>query len=201
MGLPKFFFILVLSSALQGQPQFHGIKGRTIDPSGLSVPNVRVVLHNIGTGDQLNVLTDTRGNFAFGCIPDGDYRLTISSDGFFAQTIEKIAYFYPKDLALSVHMIINPPDEQFIFIGDPVVLNIVDSATKQNLGGARALVLGPGSGKDTEKEVDSCGRVYWYLKPGDYSFKIAREGYQAKEISIRVSGPRSLTVDLEKIKK
>jgi hypothetical protein len=55
--------------------------GTVFDPSGASIPNVRVILSLAG-GETLETRTDARGNWVFDSIRAGRLRITIDAQGF-----------------------------------------------------------------------------------------------------------------------
>lgn len=72
-------FIPVLSaqSIISGD-----ITGTVTDPSGASLPNAQVTLHNTGTGASQTASTNTEGVYRFAFIPPGSYSVSVTAQGF-----------------------------------------------------------------------------------------------------------------------
>jgi hypothetical protein len=58
------------------------IVGNVKDPSGASIPNVSVTIHNQETNDERVATTNTEGYYEFPLLPGGQYRITAEATGF-----------------------------------------------------------------------------------------------------------------------
>lgn len=58
------------------------ISGSVSDPSGLSVPNAKVVAKNVGTGIERSTTTNSAGLYSFPSMGVGTYELVVNHDGF-----------------------------------------------------------------------------------------------------------------------
>lgn len=58
------------------------ISGSVSDPSGLSVPNAKVVAKSVGTGVERSTTTNSAGLYSFPSMGVGSYELVVSRDGF-----------------------------------------------------------------------------------------------------------------------
>jgi hypothetical protein len=55
-----------------------GINGRVVDATGATLPNARIELENIDTGQRLTTTSDSDGNFRIADMPAGRYRIVTS---------------------------------------------------------------------------------------------------------------------------
>lgn len=69
--------LLCFLLALPGAAQTSGgvVTGRVTDATGANVPNARIELENIETGQRITVVTDAAGVYTFSGIPGGRYRI------------------------------------------------------------------------------------------------------------------------------
>ena len=88
--LRAFVAVLALSSAALAQSVSGSITGTVQDPTGLPVSDAKVTLVNAVTATQRETQSDVRGVFAFGLVPPGEYRVSVSSPGFKALVKEGI---------------------------------------------------------------------------------------------------------------
>src|SRR5215472_17165592 len=76
------FALWVASSALGQTAGTGALTGTVSDPSGSSVPNVRVTAMNGDTGQTRAAQTDGRGVYTLTLLPPGAYRVTFTAMGF-----------------------------------------------------------------------------------------------------------------------
>src|SRR5260370_41979387 len=62
------------------------VLGTVADSSGSVIPNAKVTLLRISTGDKRQTVTDSNGNYSFPLIEIGDYTVTVGMEGFKTQT-------------------------------------------------------------------------------------------------------------------
>ncbi len=62
------------------------ISGTISDATGAVVPNAKINVHNDGTGQALSVTTDAHGSYTLTNIQPGNYTLSVSAEGFQAET-------------------------------------------------------------------------------------------------------------------
>ena len=85
--------VLVISAPYvhaQSQATTGVIEGRVLDESGAVVRGATVVLTNVGTNFQKNLVTDENGKFRGLLMPLGDYRISVGLQGFTTQIQEGI---------------------------------------------------------------------------------------------------------------
>jgi hypothetical protein len=74
----------------QSQATTGVIEGRVLDESGATLPGATVVLTNVGTNYEKTLVTDGEGRFRGVLMPLGDYRITVSMQGFATRIQEGI---------------------------------------------------------------------------------------------------------------
>lgn len=74
-------FVLALPGALHAQNS-GTISGTVTDPTGAVVPKATVEIHNLVSGYNRTVTTDTSGNFSFPNVPFNPYHVTVTAAGF-----------------------------------------------------------------------------------------------------------------------
>jgi uncharacterized surface anchored protein len=95
-------------------------------------------------------------------------------------------------------MVFNPLAGRFVYPENLVVLEIVDSTTKDRIEGAIVTMVGSNLQRNTGRNTDSCGKVSWRLRAGMYRFLISKEGYNSREVGFSINESRSLLVELIK---
>ncbi|MCZ2080235.1 MAG: TonB-dependent receptor [Bryobacteraceae bacterium] len=58
------------------------IRGLITDPTGAAVPNARVTIRNVDTGEERNAVSDAGGSYAFPSVVPGTYDVTVTHPGF-----------------------------------------------------------------------------------------------------------------------
>ncbi len=81
---------LSLAASAWAQFETATILGFVRDPAQASVPGARVRLENLGTGQQIEKVTDESGYFEFPLLRIGRYRITVEKDGFATATISEV---------------------------------------------------------------------------------------------------------------
>jgi hypothetical protein len=57
------------------------VQGTITDATGADVPNAKIVIHNVATGEERTTQTDTAGLYSFAALPVGTYRMTVTAPG------------------------------------------------------------------------------------------------------------------------
>jgi hypothetical protein len=82
--------ILVSSVVAGAQTYRGGIAGNVLDSTGATIPNAKVVLKNIETGESRESNTTGSGAYVFQDLQIGSYSVTVSAPGFGELTLNKI---------------------------------------------------------------------------------------------------------------
>lgn len=73
---------LALSSAVSAQTPLGAVTGTITDPQGAGIPNVKVVVTNVGTTLPFAGVSSNDGTYIIPNVPIGSYELSASADGF-----------------------------------------------------------------------------------------------------------------------
>src|SRR5262245_20773803 len=66
------------------------LEGSVADPSGHSVPQALVAIHDVQTGLTRSTSTNPEGHFRLGALPVGVYRVEVTAEGFAKAVAEKV---------------------------------------------------------------------------------------------------------------
>lgn len=77
-------------SAAYAQVGAATLSGQVQDATGAVIPDAKVILHNLQTGQERTVQSNSAGTFTFASIPSGDYRVVVTHDGFQSLTRDAI---------------------------------------------------------------------------------------------------------------
>jgi len=80
------FLVLSFSIAVVAQGTTAALSGAVKDQAGKPVPNAKVSLKNISTGQTAETQADAQGNYHFADLAPGQYEISASADGFAAKT-------------------------------------------------------------------------------------------------------------------
>ena len=83
-------FVIVAAATLAAQTFRGGIVGTVADSTGTTVADAKIHAANVGTGLARDTVSAANGDYSFPELPLGDYKLTISKDGFQTQTLTGI---------------------------------------------------------------------------------------------------------------
>src|SRR5258707_15110516 len=77
--------LLFSTSTLLAQTVTGSITGVVTDQTGAVVPNAEGTAENVATGVKRHEGTNNTGTYTVRCLPVGNYRITVSSQGFSTQ--------------------------------------------------------------------------------------------------------------------
>lgn len=83
------FSISFLMATAYGQSTA-AVFGKIFDPAGAVVPEAKIVMANLGTGEERSTLSDGEGNYLIPFLPAGAYRVEVEAKGFQKQVIESV---------------------------------------------------------------------------------------------------------------
>jgi hypothetical protein len=84
-----FSSVLFVSSAAYAQFRA-GVQGSVLDPTGATVPDAAITLHNAETGREARVRSNESGYYVFAGLPPGRYTVTAEKTGFKRLTLENV---------------------------------------------------------------------------------------------------------------
>jgi outer membrane receptor protein involved in Fe transport len=117
------------------------ITGTVTDPSGAAVSNASVVIHNLNTGLERTVQSNTTGSFTLVDVPAGVYKLTVTSAGFNPYPAQ-VQVTVGSSSTLDIHLSVQGTNSQVevsvsgiaeINTTTPEVAQVIDSSQLQNL--------------------------------------------------------------------
>ena len=82
--------LLACASLAHAQQTSATMVGTVTDSSGALVPSVRVRATNLVTNESRETLTDQSGNYTLPFLPNGDYNVTATAQGFKSRKIDKL---------------------------------------------------------------------------------------------------------------
>ncbi len=94
LSLSVVFVSIVLltgGGAILGQAIFGSIQGAVTDPSGASIPDVKVTARNLDTGILFQSASNAAGLYLFGQLPPGSYEVVAEKAGFAKSIQQKVA--------------------------------------------------------------------------------------------------------------
>ena len=87
-GVGILALILLITPAVRAQVATATLSGTVTDPSGAVLPNAKVTIENLATGQSTETHTDADGVFRADNLSPGGYRVSFSVDGLGVRTIE-----------------------------------------------------------------------------------------------------------------
>ena len=81
--MKRLIFLCLAMSALTSAQEFRGtLNGRVADPSGLGVPNAKIVITKTDTNTRSETVTGSDGNYTMPFLAPGSYEVTVEVTGF-----------------------------------------------------------------------------------------------------------------------
>jgi Carboxypeptidase regulatory-like domain len=81
LGLGILLTLLLTASLVLGQESSATLSGTVMDPSGKAVPNAKVSVKNVTTGQATDVQTDAAGAYVVTNLVPGEYEVSASAEG------------------------------------------------------------------------------------------------------------------------
>lgn len=85
VGVASVGVCLLFAGLLQAQAAPATVSGAITDASGNAIPNAKVSVENLSTGQLKQIQTDARGNFSLPGLTPGNYEVSVSAEGFSKQ--------------------------------------------------------------------------------------------------------------------
>jgi len=87
------------------------ISGTVTDPSGAVVTNAQVTVHNISTGADRIVNTESSGLYAVPSLQPGDYKVQVTAPGFSNYTVPKVTINVARQVTVNAHLSVSSAGE------------------------------------------------------------------------------------------
>ena len=127
--------LVLTAAALQAQNTYGSIVGTTTDASGASIPDTRVTLTNIGTGEARPTGTDASGNYQFLNLIPGMYRVDLEKAGFKHFTRDEIQVTAQASVRVDVAMQVGEVGERIEVSAQALALQTESATISQAVGG------------------------------------------------------------------
>lgn len=124
-----------VSVSAQAQNIFGSIAGTVTDPSGAVLPNAKVTVTNLGTGEVRTVPTDTQGNYQVLSLARGDYKISVQASGFKTFSRSPIEVVVDQQARVNVPMQVGAVNQQVTVTAAPPVLQTSSAALGQVISG------------------------------------------------------------------
>lgn len=83
-------FVFIFSFNSLGQINNYSLNGKVFDSNGELIPNASVSIRNVSNGREINLQTDSKGEFFAGNLVKGNYRIIVEANGFSTYSEETI---------------------------------------------------------------------------------------------------------------
>jgi hypothetical protein len=124
---------IFFSQVCFAQQTLGSIEGTTTDASGAVLRNVKVKLHNVGTGFEQTTVSNSNGGYRFQDLPIGTYTVSFSLEGFNSQEHNGVSVFANRTTTESATMQVGKISET-VQVTASNSLNQVDTTNGYVLG-------------------------------------------------------------------
>ena len=146
-ALGLFFLVFMGIGVALGQTDQGAIVGIVTDPSGASVPNAKVSLTNIDTGLVLQTTSTEGGNYAFSPVKIGNYKITITAEGFGTYTQSNLQLHLQQRLVADAKLQIGSVSSQVVVSTAPPLLQTEEASVGQQIS-AKTIADTPLNGRN-----------------------------------------------------
>src|SRR3954451_461037 len=117
------------------------VLGTVTDSSGAVVPDSKVTLLRVETGERRVATTDESGNYSFPLIEQGDYTVSIEKQGFKTQVRTEIHVEYQQKARVNVALDVGAASERVEVIATGVELKTDDASLDSTIDNRRVVEL------------------------------------------------------------
>lgn len=127
------FVILVFPALLTAQEYRSTISGTVTDPSGASVPNVKIEATERNTGARYETVSGPSGDYSLPFLPPGPYTLTAEAAGFKKHTQEGVNVTANQRLTINIALQIGNQVETVTVTADASMLQTATASVGQSI--------------------------------------------------------------------
>jgi len=121
---------------------FSRLSGTVVDSEGLPIPGASVKVKNLGTNDEVDLVTGNDGTFTAQNIPGGKYSVSVELAGFRTTTLDSVSVSAGIPTAVKVTMQVGTIAENVTVVGESAtVVQSQSPAIATNLTGAQITSL------------------------------------------------------------
>jgi len=124
-------FLIATLTTLHAQVVGGTLSGTITDPSGATLTNAQVLVHNDETGNERRLTTGPDGRYSAPSIPIGTYTITVELPGFATQHRTGIPLTVGQSKQIDIELTVNSVDQQISVEDTPAVVNL---STQQTSG-------------------------------------------------------------------
>jgi len=119
--------VLLAVSLASAQVNTATVYGNVSDPTGAAIVNAKAELENLATGQKLETLTTSTGDFSFSAVPVGTYRLTVSAAGFRSEVRSGLVFSAGQNIRLLTPLQLGAQAESVTVVGETPLVNAVNA--------------------------------------------------------------------------
>lgn len=123
------------------------ITGSVVDPSGAAIPQASVIVTNVDTSIQLNLESDSSGNFVAPGLPFGHYVVSATADNFSKATSKPVVLNVGSTVRVSLALTVTAGTENVEVTGTTTTVDTSSSTTGTTLSSNQVANL-PINGRD-----------------------------------------------------
>ncbi len=127
------------SGVAYGQATDGNIVGSVLDASGAAIPGATVDLENTATGMKRRTKAIAIGLYRFSHVPVGDYRLTASSKGFSASTLEHVGVTLNRTTTVNIDLAVAETRTEVTVTDAPASIDTTSSTIGSSFSSKQAL--------------------------------------------------------------
>ena len=120
---------LLYACSLAAQVVGGTITGVVLDPGGAPVAGASVVIHNLETGNERNLRTDSSGSYAAPSVPVGRYSVSVSKEGFSSQSRSGIELVIGQSVRANIALAVGAVAETVTVAATPAAISLSTQET------------------------------------------------------------------------